>query len=141
MAKNKTIKTDHSVFDFVALVDNEQQRIDSLELIKLLQEISGTEPRLWGTNIIGLGNYHYKYASGHEGDAALVGFSPRKNAISLYMCANPEGSKQLLQSLGKYRMGKSCIYIKKLADIDTEILKQLVQKNIEFLMDTYSAYN
>jgi hypothetical protein len=138
MAKNKTIETTNSVADFISLVEKEQQRSDSLRLIELMRDISGYEPRLWGPNIIGFGSYHYKYASGHEGDAPLIGFSPRKSAMSLYIYADTKASEQLLQKLGKYKMGVACIYVKKLSDIDEHVLRQIASETIGFLTKRYS---
>lgn len=139
MAKNKTVQTERNVSDFIDSVENEQQRIDSYRLIELLQEVSGVDPKMWGASIIGFGSYHYKYASGHEGDAALIGFSPRKSAISLYVYADTVINRNLLNSLGKYKMGKACIYVKKLVDIDAEVLRQMSKETIEFLRETYSV--
>jgi hypothetical protein len=141
MAKNKTIETTNSISGFINSVENEQQRNDSIRLIEMMQDISGCEPRLWGASIIGFGSYHYKYASGHEGDAPLIGFSPRKSATSLYVYSNPEASEHLLQKLGKYKMGKACIYIKKISDIDEQILKQIARNTIAFLTKRYSINN
>jgi hypothetical protein len=118
-------------------VENEAQRADSLQLIELFESWSGWEPRMWGTSIIGFGNYHYKYASGHEGDAPVLGFSPRKSATSLYVYSGTERSKELLDQLGKYKMGKSCIYIKSLKDIQLEVMEELCMETIAFLKKTY----
>ena len=139
MAKNKTIETTDSVADFISLVEKEEQRSDSLRLIEIMRDLSGYEPRLWGASIIGFGSYHYKYASGHEGDAPLIGFSPRKSATSLYIYADTEASEQLLQKLGKYKMGKACIYVNKLSDIDEQVLRQIASETINFLRERYSV--
>lgn len=118
MAKNKTTETEVNVTDFInSYVDNEQKRIDSFQLIELMREWSGFEPKMWGPTIIGFGSYHYKYASGHEGDAPLIGFSPRKAEFSLYVYSPTEENKHQLDDLGKFKMGKACIYVKKLSDI------------------------
>ena len=109
MAKNKTTETEVNVFDFIeSYVDNEQKKEDSLELIKHMTKWSGFEPKMWGPTIIGFGSYHYKYASGHEGDAPMLGFSPRKTQFSLYVYSNTKKSQELLKDLGKYKMGKAC---------------------------------
>lgn len=140
MAKaNKTTQTEASVSDFVDAIPDAQQRADSYALIRLMQEYSGHEPRLWGGSIIGFGSYHYKYASGHEGDAALLGFSPRKAAISLYISCDMEQHKPLLEQLGKYKMGKACIYLKKLSDIDEKVLRELCLNNIADLKGRYEV--
>jgi len=135
MAKTKTTYTGENVIDFVnTFVDNEQKKTESFQLIELLREWSGFEAKMWGPTIIGFGNYHYKYASGHEGDAPLLGFSPRKAAFSLYVYTPTERSKKLLTELGKFTMGKACIYVKKLSDIHQDILKELCMESIQ----TYS---
>ncbi len=134
MAKTKTTYTDVNVNDFInSFVDNEQKKLDSLQLIKLLKDCTGAEPKMWGPTIIGFGNYHYKYASGHEGDAPVLAFSPRKNAITLYVYSNTEKSQKLLTRLGIYKMSKACIYVKKLADINTEILKEICIESIKYI--------
>ena len=138
MAKNKTTETESSVVDFVnAFVEDESKRNDAFELIKIIQEVTLFEPKMWGPSIIGFGSYHYKYASGHEGDAPLVGFSPRKSAISLYIYIVPENREELLSKLGKHKSSKGCIYIKKLADIDIEVLKNIISLSLEHLKKLY----
>lgn len=138
MAKNKTTETESSVVDFInAFVEDESKRNDAFELIKLIQEVTLFKPKMWGPSIIGFGSYHYKYASGHEGDAPLVGFSPRKSAISLYIYVAPENRDELLSKLGKHKPSKGCIYIKKLADIDIEVLKNMISLSLEHLKKLY----
>ena len=140
MAQNKTTYTDADVMEFIlSTVDSEQKRKNSLTLIELLQAWSGEKPRMWGPSIIGFGNYHYKYASGHEGDAPILGFSPRKSAISLYVFSDTEKSRQLLTQLGKYKMGKACIYIKKLSDIQIPVLQQLCEESVAFISEHYEC--
>ncbi len=139
MAKNKTTETQRSVDDFIASVENEGQRDDSYKLIGLMQDVSGHEPKMWGPSIIGFGRYHYRYASGHEGDAPLVGFSPRKAAISLYIHTGLEDDKKLLEGFGKFKMAKACIYIKKLSDVDEAKLKAIMKKTIGYLKSTYEV--
>ena len=134
MAKTKTTYTGVNVIDFInSYVDNVQKKTDSFRLIELMVEWSGFEPQMWGPTIIGFGNYHYKYASGHEGDAPVIGFSPRKAAFSLYVFSPTEESKKLLGELGKFKMGKSCIYIKKLSDINISILEKLSRISISYI--------
>lgn len=138
MPKNKTTETETSVIDFTnTFVDDEAKRNDAFELIKIIQEVTGFEPKMWGPSIIGFGSYHYKYASGHEGDAPLAGFSPRKGAISLYVYLPEENREQLLSKFGKHRAAKGCIYVKKLSDIDVEILKKMVSASVEYLQKLY----
>jgi len=145
MAKeNKTKPTGVSVEDFINAVDNEQKREDSFELVKLMKKLTGREPKMWGPSIIGFGSYHYKYASGHEGDAPLVGFSPRKSAISLYVYSGYMGYPEqddLLKELGKFTMGKACIYVKKLSDIDMKALEKMMKGTISFLQSNYEVRN
>ena len=108
MAKNKTQETDVNVADFIeSFANTEQEKRDSFALIELMQEVTGFEPKMWRPSIVGFGSYHYKYASGHEGDAPLAGFSPRKSAISLYVFTGREDHEHLLENLGKFRKGKS----------------------------------
>lgn len=139
MAKNKTTETANSIIDFVNTVENEIKRNDAFELIKLMHEQTGFEPKMWGPSIIGFGSYHYKYASGHEGDAPLVGFSPRKEAISLYLCPLFEDKEELLAKFGKHKAAKGCIYIKKIADIDIEILKKMILLSVKHLNELYPS--
>jgi Domain of unknown function (DU1801) len=134
MAKNKTIENSIDVVDFInTYVDDDQKKTDSFRLIELMSEWSGFKPKMWGPTIVGFGSYHYKYASGHEGDAPLIGFSPRKAAFSLYVYSASEKNKQLLESLGKFKMAKACIYIKKLADINIPTLKKLCKARFAYL--------
>lgn len=139
MAKNKTTETENSVIDFINAVEDVTKRNDSFELVKLMQEQTGYEPKMWGPGIIGFGSYHYKYASGHEGDAPLVGFSPRKDAISLYLYPSFKDKEKLLLKLGKHKAGKGCVYIKKIADIDVEILKNMISYSVENLNKLYPS--
>lgn len=139
MAKNKTTETKINVSDFVnSYVENDQKKAESFQLIDLMKEWSGFEPKMWGPTIIGFGSYHYKYSSGHEGEAPIIGFSPRKAEFSLYVYSPTEASKLLLNDLGKYKMGKSCIYVKKLSDINLEILKKLSNESIAHVNKHYA---
>ncbi|CAN5489719.1 hypothetical protein BH23BAC1_BH23BAC1_32090 [soil metagenome] len=137
MAELKTKPNDESVAEFLNSVQDEQKRKDSYALIDLMKEITGEEPKMWGSSIIGFGKYHYKYASGHEGDAALIGFSPRKQNFSLYLMAGIEGNDNLLHKLGKHKAGKGCLYIKKLEDVNSDILKTLIEKSAQKLKKIY----
>ncbi|WP_299397610.1 DUF1801 domain-containing protein [uncultured Gelidibacter sp.] len=141
MAKNKTEYTSESVVEFIeAFANTEQKKKDSFELIRLMTDLSGFEPKMWGPSIIGFGNYHYTYASGHEGDAPIIGFSPRKSAISLYVYTGLEAHAYLLENLGKFKKGKACIYIKKLSDIHQDQLKQLIKETITYSTTTYGEH-
>jgi len=138
--KTKTHETAVSVSAFIdSFVDNEQKKADSFRLIELMQAWSGFEPKMWGPTIIGFGSYHYKYASGHEGDAAIIGFSPRKAEFSLYIFSPTDNSKQLLPELGKFKMGKSCIYVKKLADINIDVLEKLCKESIKYVAEYHEC--
>ncbi|MDR7372143.1 DUF1801 domain-containing protein [Flavobacterium aquidurense] len=140
MAKNKTTETATSVLDFInTFVEDEVKRNDSFELIKIMQEVTGFEPKMWGPSIIGFGSYHYKYASGHEGDSTLAGFSPRKAAFSLYVSLSPENRETLLPQFGKHKPSKGCIYFNKLRDINIEVLKKMVALSVENLNKLYPS--
>lgn len=137
MAENKTKETDENVVEFINAVPDLQKRQDSFELVDWMEEITGSPATMWGPSIIGFGKYHYKYASGHEGDAPLLGFSPRKAAISLYIY-NCEGEEStLLAKLGKYKMGKACIYVKRLSDIDLNVAKAISEESIKYVQKRY----
>ncbi|MDP3831751.1 MAG: DUF1801 domain-containing protein [Ignavibacteriaceae bacterium] len=139
MSEIKTKQTNADVLEFVnTFADTEQKRKDSIELIKLMQEFTGFESKMWGPTIIGFGSYHYKSdRSRQEGDWPLIGFSPRKAAISLYVYTGSKQHEYLLKDLGKFKMGKACIYIKKLSDINQEVLKELMKETIDFLKIKY----
>lgn len=129
MAKTKTTKTGENVSDFLQRMPDNRKLDDSLKLINIFRSVTGLEPYMWGPSIIGFGNYHYKYASGHEGDAPLVGFSPRKSAFSLYIGCD-DRMDESIAALGKCRAAKSCIYFKKLDDINIPVLEQMIRKSI-----------
>ena len=139
MAELKTQKNDANVTDFInTFADTEQKRKDAFELLKLMQDFTGYEPKMWGPSIIGFGSYHYKSErSRQEGDWPLVGFSPRKAAISLYVFSGTEEQEKLLKDLGKFTMGKGCIYVKKLSDINQDVLKKMMKSTIDFLQAKY----
>ncbi|MBW1654216.1 DUF1801 domain-containing protein [Flavobacterium quisquiliarum] len=139
MAVNKTTETTNSVTDFINAVENEVKRNDAFELLKIIQEITGFEPKMWGPSIIGFGSYHYKYDSGHEGDAPLAGFSPRKTAMTVYFYLPEKEREELLPKLGKHTSSKACIYIKKLADIDMEILKKIILLSVDCTQKLYPS--
>ncbi|WP_127583457.1 DUF1801 domain-containing protein [Paenibacillus koleovorans] len=137
MYEQKTKQTDSSVLEFIEGVDHPKRREDAYKLLDLFEEMSGYEAKMWGPSIIGYGSYHYKYASGHEGDAPLAAFSPRKDKITLYLAPGNEAREKLLQSFGKHTSSKGCIYIKKIDDIDVDVLKALIRQSIEYVRDTY----
>lgn len=132
MAKstNKTVETSASVTAFIDAVPDGTKRDDARRLITIMKNLTGFEPKMWGPSIIGFGSYHYKYATGREGDAPLTGFSPRKNELSIYLNAEFSGKEDLLQQLGKHKSGKGCLYIKKLQDIDEKVLEKLIKQSV-----------
>lgn len=131
MAKNKTTENQNSVSDFInALPD--QRRKDALGIIEIMKEQSGFEPKMWGPAIVGFGSYHYKYESGREGDAPLVGFSPRKTEFALYLSSAFDDREELLKKFGKHKTSVACIYVKKLEDIKIDVLKKMVANSVRF---------
>ncbi|MEO3945862.1 DUF1801 domain-containing protein [Gorillibacterium sp. CAU 1737] len=139
MAEQKTKETEASVIEFVEQVESPQKRADAYRLLDLFQETTGYPAKMWGPSIIGFGAYHYKYPSGHEGDAPLVGFSPRKAKISLYFATGDEEREALLSKLGKHTSGKACVYINKVSDIHLDVLKALIRQSVAFLQERYPA--
>ncbi len=126
MAENKTKVTEASVESYLSAIEDEARRKDCEALAKLMRKATKQPPKMWGASIVGFGHYHYKYASGHEGDSCLTGFSSRKGAISVYLMASFPGREELLLKLGKHKMGKGCLYLRKLSDVDPKILEQLI---------------
>jgi hypothetical protein len=138
MAENKTKATEISVDEFIQSVESPKKREDAFALKKMMEEVTCEKAVMWGPSIIGFGTYHYKYNSGHEGDAPIVGFSPRKAAISLYLldCDDPS-SGILLTQLGKFKKSVACIYINKLSDVDEAVLRELIKKAYELTKEKY----
>jgi len=128
---NKTQANTQSVTDFLDAIADEQQRADSHELARMMQEISGWPPVMWGTSIVGFGTYHYKYASGREGDTMVLGFAPRKKALTLYGLVFYDEQRSLAERLGPHEEGKGCLYIKRLADVDGDVLRQLIAEAVK----------
>jgi len=139
MAQPKTQKTDASVEGFLNAVENERRRADSFALLELMREVTGEEPAMWGTSIVGFGTYRYQYASGREGEWMQVGFSPRKRNLTLYIMPGFDGYQSLLEKLGKYRTGKSCLYINKLDDVDLPTLRELIRQSVVHVKETGRA--
>jgi hypothetical protein len=137
MYELKTKETDSSVIEFIENVDSVKKREDAYQLLDIFTETTGFEAKMWGPSIIGFGSYHYKYATGHEGDAPLVGFSPRKAKISLYFAPGEPRREELLKIFGKHTTGKACVYINKVSDIDSEVLKELIRQSVKFLQEMY----
>ncbi len=131
MAKNADIKTkvnNASVTTFLNKVDSEQKRKDAFEILKIMKQVTKMEPKMWGPSIVGFGSSHYKYETGREGDMPLIAFSPRKQYLTLYVLMGAKHEAPLLKKLGKYTTGKVCLYIKKLSDVDMNVLKDLIAK-------------
>ena len=137
MYELKTKETDDSIIEFIENVENPKKREDAYKLLDIFTETTGLKAKMWGPSIIGFGSYHYKYASGHEGDAAIVGFSPRKAKISLYLTTSEGIREKLLNELGKHTTGKMCVYVNKVADIDVEVLKEFILETVKFMNETY----
>jgi hypothetical protein len=133
MAENKTKPTSKSVASYLAEIEDPLRRADCLSLASMMEEISGSKPKMWGESIVGFGNYRYKYASGREGDWFLAGFSSRKQSLTLYIMGYLEFYTDILEDLGKHKHGKGCLYIKRLSDIDLNVLRTLISTSIERL--------
>jgi hypothetical protein len=137
MAEQKTKPTEQSVDGFLSKVSDEKVRDDCYALVKLMSKATGSPPKMWGPTIVGFGNYHYRYDSGHEGDACLTGFSPRKQNITVYVMPGFNQHADLLEKLGKHKAGKGCLYIKKLEDINSTVLENLIKQSVNFLKTKY----
>jgi hypothetical protein len=137
MAKNKTTETKASVKSFLSTIKDEKRRSDCAAIVNLMKEQTGHEPKMWGTAIIGIGSYHYKYESGREGDAPMAGLASRANGIVLYLASEPEEKETLLKKLGKHKVGGGCVYINKLEDIDTTVLSKLIKNSIKYYQKKY----
>src|SRR5690625_6370613 len=127
MSEPKMRETGKSVTEFIESVDHEKKKADAYRLLEIFEEVTGFEAKMWGPSIVGFGKYHYKYASGHEGDAPLAGFSPRKAKISLYLDYDCEERDKFLKDFGKHTKSKACIYVNKLAEINTDVLKAMIK--------------
>lgn len=141
MAELKTRPNDSDVYAFVAAVEQPWKREDSLQLIALFSKITGAPPVMWGDSIIGFGNYHFKYESGKELDWFFIGFSPRKASLSLYLMGRNDEINALLADLGKHKTSVGCVYIKRLSEINMNILEQIAKKSMEVIKQRYAAYN
>lgn len=137
MAEIKTKATRKSVHAFLNSIDDDQKRRDSKTVMKMMQEVTKEKPRMWGSSMVGFGTYHYKYASGQEGDYMLTGFSPRAQALTLYIMPGFSKYGGLMKKLGKYKTGKSCLYIRKLEDVDQKVLRELVKQSVSSMKKKY----
>lgn len=133
----KTKPTKMSPIQFIAGIEDESLRSDCRVIMKLMKSVTGEPPKMWGPSIVGFGSYHYKYASGHEGDACLVGFAPRKPNMVLYVMAGFTRRNALLAKLGKHKTGKACLYIRSLKDIDMQVLESLVTESVRYMRELY----
>ena len=138
MTQNKIQKTNENVRLFLSSVAEEQKREDSYTLLNLMGEITQAKPHLWGTSIVGFGEYHYKYKTGREGDWFLTGFAPRKQALTLYLMCDLSHDGLDFTGLGKYKLGKGCLYIKRLSDINLAVLKKIIQDSIRIIEEKYT---
>lgn len=137
MAEQKTKPTKQTVESFLNKVESEQARDDSAELISMMQRVTGKPPKMWGPSIIGFGQYHYKYESGHEGDSCLAAFSPRKGSLTVYVLSGSDKHEKLLTKLGKHKSSKACLYIKKLADANLQVLEAIIQHSVDEVKRMY----
>ena len=137
MSENKTVPTGSDVIDFLNGVENDSRREDAFRVLEIMQEITGEEPKMWGPGIVGFGTYHYKYDSGREGDFLQTGFSPRKSALTMYVMSGFSGVDNIMNRLGKYKTGKSCLYVKKLDDINLDALEDLIRGSLAYIAQKY----
>lgn len=137
MTELKTKPTENSVAEFLATIPDEPKRADALAVAKLMKLITKKQPKMWGPSIVGYGTYHYKYDSGREGDWFLAGFSPRKQNLTIYIMSGFARREALMKKLGKYKTGKSCLYVNKLADIDLAVLTELISESVAYLKTKY----
>jgi len=139
MAEPKTLPTSASVRDFLDDIEDDQKRRDCKAVAKLMRRVTGKSPKMWGTGIVGFGTYHYRYASGREGDWPLVGFAPRKRDLTLYIMAGFDRHEALMKKLGKHSTGKSCLYIKTLDDVNLDVLEELIAASVKLVSQRYPA--
>jgi hypothetical protein len=137
MSELKTKPTLAKPTDFIATVSNETRKADAFKLLEIMTRLSGCEPKMWGDTLIGYGEYHYKYASGHEGDFMRTGFSPRKANLVVYIIPGYSQFSEILSRLGKHKLGKSCLYINKLADVDMVVLEELIRAGLDEMAQKY----
>ena len=137
MTELKTKPSNKSVTEFLNNVENQRRRDDSFKILKIMREITQEEPVLWGDSIVGFGSYHYKYKSGREADWLQIGFSPRKQSLTVYIMDGFEKYDELLTQLGKYKTGKSCLYINKLEDVNINVLKELISESIKYVKENF----
>ena len=137
MTQRKTSQNEGDVNAFLDAVENPRRRADARQLLDLMQTVTGESPKMWGPSIVGFGKYHFRYASGREGDSLVVGFSPRKQNLVIYIMPGFSDYGELLGKLGKFRTGRSCLYVNKLDDVDLQLLEQLVRESVEEMKRRY----
>ena len=140
MAENKTRATIASVTEFINSIEDRQKRADARKVAAIMRRVTGKRAKMWGSSIVGYGTYHYKYESGREGDFMITGFSPRKQALTVYIVAGFRRFDTLMGKLGKYRTGKSCLYINRLSDVDEKVLEQLIDRSVKYMRKNYKTW-
>ena len=140
MAANKTTPTKASVTTFLNSVEDSEKRADCRKVAAMMRRATGKRAKMWGPSIVGYGTYHYKYASGREGDFMLTGFSPRKQALTVYVMPGFARYDALMKKLGKFKTGKSCLYIKRLADVDEGVLEKLIDASVKHMRKNYETW-
>ncbi len=140
MAENKTKPTGSSVTEFAKSIENPQMRADARKVASMMRRVTGKRAKMWGSSIVGYGTYHYKYDSGREGDFMLTGYSPRKQALTVYIMPGFSTFGPLMKKLGKYKTGKSCLYIKRLSDVDEKVLEELIDRSVKLMREKYETW-
>ncbi len=140
MADNKTTKTGASVTEFLRSIENPQMRADAKKVASIMRRVTGKRAKMWGSSIVGYGTYHYKYDSGREGDFMVTGYSPRKQALTVYVMPGFSKFAPLMKKLGKYKTGKSCLYIKRLSEVNEDVLEQLIDQSVQLMRKTYKTW-
>jgi hypothetical protein len=140
VAENKTRATIASVTEFINSIEDRQKRADARKVAAIMRRVTGKRAKMWGSSIVGYGTYHYKYESGREGDFMITGFSPRKQALTVYIVAGFRRFDTLMGKLGKYRTGKSCLYINRLSDVDEKVLEKLIDRSVKYMRKNYETW-
>ena len=140
MAENKTRATIASVTEFINSIEDRQKRADVRKVAAIMRRVTGKRAKMWGSSIVGYGTYHYQYESGREGDFMITGFSPRKQALTVYIVAGFRRFDTLMGKLGKYRTGKSCLYINRLSDVDEKVLEKLIDRSVKYMRKNYETW-
>jgi len=140
VAENKTRATIASVTEFINSIEDRQKRADARKVAAIMRRVTGKRAKMWGSSIVGYGTYHYQYESGREGDFMITGFSPRKQALTVYIVAGFRRFDTLMGKLGKYRTGKSCLYINRLSDVDEKVLEKLIDRSVKYMRKNYETW-